>query len=346
MRILAIFGVLICSVACAAPVQKLDTSAPSPQALSLTTIAANLRDRSCPEDVSFTRADSLPISVAAVDRGPRSAYRDRLDGVTFAGAWHLQAENPAFGGLSGLAVLRSGSLLAVSDAGAFVQIGIDPETQAPDGLGSLSFMPDANGKLLSGKQLADSEGLTLYDGMALVSFEHSHRIEAFDLESCGAAARAATVSTLPGRIEGRKIGLNRGAEALRLKDGQLQVGYEHRIDGHALVGTVLTGGALDIVERRLPNSSYLLTGSDYDPDKDIAAYVYRWYLPGMGTRIVVEVEGPDLRRKFTIASPMPVDNFEGIALADTASGGTRIWLISDDNFNPEQQRTLLFAFDI
>ena len=38
------------------------------------------------------------------------------------------------------------------------------------------------------------------------------------------------------------------------------------------------------------------------------------------------------------------DNFEGVALTRSPSGGTRLYLISDDNAT-DSQRTLLLAFD-
>ncbi len=41
--------------------------------------------------------------------------------------------------------------------------------------------------------------------------------------------------------------------------------------------------------------------------------------------------------------PLTVDNLEGVAVRRGAAGGTLIYLVSDDNFNP-LQRTLLLLF--
>jgi hypothetical protein len=41
-----------------------------------------------------------------------------------------------------------------------------------------------------------------------------------------------------------------------------------------------------------------------------------------------------------LASPLPSDNFEGLAVAPAGDGGTTLWLISDDN-DSIAQRTLL-----
>jgi hypothetical protein len=40
-----------------------------------------------------------------------------------------------------------------------------------------------------------------------------------------------------------------------------------------------------------------------------------------------------------------LDNMEGIAAAPLPSGGTRLWIVSDDNFRP-WMRTLLVALEL
>ena len=46
-----------------------------------------------------------------------------------------------------------------------------------------------------------------------------------------------------------------------------------------------------------------------------------------------------------LASPMVVDNLEGISATKGPRGETLVWLISDDNFNP-LQRNLLLLFEL
>ena len=41
----------------------------------------------------------------------------------------------------------------------------------------------------------------------------------------------------------------------------------------------------------------------------------------------------------------PLDNMEGIAAERLPDGGTRLWIVSDDNFRP-WMRTLLVALDL
>ncbi len=341
--ILAVTGLGL--AACTAPEV---VSKPAGTPWQFETHASALRAASCPDGVAFERAISLPISVTEIDRGTPDQQARALNGMSFAGAWHLTAGNPNFGGLSGLAVMPSGSLLAINDAGVWVWIGIDPETGAPDGIGSIANMRAADGNFFARKQAGDSEGLTFRDGLALVSFEQQHRIEAFDLEGCGTAARAARVVDLPSVILGMRLPNNRGAEALSLfGDGALQVGFEVRNMEGSPAGRVVGHKALTDVSRLYQPDSYLLTDMDYHGE--MMAHVFRAYDPIRGARVRVRVSPVGGGNEVAFADlkpPLPVDNFEGIAFGRSPSGVRRIWLISDDNFNPDKQRTLLFAFDL
>jgi hypothetical protein len=43
--------------------------------------------------------------------------------------------------------------------------------------------------------------------------------------------------------------------------------------------------------------------------------------------------------------PVTVDNFEGVAVRRGEDGETLVYVLSDDNFNPDQ-RTLLLMFEL
>jgi hypothetical protein len=336
--------------ACAAPEAKdVQTSQTVETEIEATTpwrfeaSAPALKAASCPEGTAFERAQSLSIIATEIDRGSIDAQAAALNGMSFAGAWHLTADDPNFGGLSGLDTLRSGSLLAISDAGAWVWIGIDPETGVPDGIGSIGYMKGADGKYLSGKREGDAEGLAFKDGLALVSFERNHRIEAFDLEGCGVGALAAKVADLNVKIEGQNVPDNRGAEALSLGN-ELHVGFEMKTNKGSPNALLLETGELSDFMFVDPGELYALTGADFTEWG--YADLYRAYDPVRGNRTKVKVhKSGDLMASATLKPPLPVDNFEGIAFGQSPEGKTRLWLISDNNFN-EKQRTLLFAFDL
>lgn len=299
-----------------------------------------LQAQSCGPDAAFEIPQTLSINAAAVPLPSVGVELDMITGMSLVGTWHLTADDPNFGGLSGLAVQKSGSLLAVSDAGAWVWIGVDPQTGDPDGLGAIAYMRGTDGEFLNGKTQADAEGLALRDGLAFVSFERDHRIEAFALESCGAGARAARVADLPDQLIDENIPENKGAEALALTPkGKLRVGFEFRNAQGSPTGTLQPDGNLADVNIMSAPGLYLQTGLDMRDG--LTARVLRAYDPIRKTRVILEVG----KARADLKAPLPVDNFEGVAIGKSPEGKTRIWLISDDNFSAKQ-RTLLFAFDL
>lgn len=303
-----------------------------------------LRAASCPESVSYLRAQAIDIRVIEAERGSSSARERQLTGLTLAGAWQLESSESNFGGLSGLDVLPSGSLLAITDAGAFVWIGVDPDTGTPDGLGSIAYMRDMDGDYFANKRDADSEGLSLRDGLAFVSFEQDHRVAAFNLERCGSAARAAPVVNLAPVVGGKILSSNGGPEALALHDDALRAGFEFRKSGGSPVGTLNRDGTLADLTYTTQADPFVATGMD--AEGALTAHLFRAYDPVRGPRAIVQVDRGDQRIADAILKqPLPVDNFEGVAIGESPNGQVRVWIISDDNFNPDQ-RTLLLALDL
>ena len=104
-------------------------------------------------------------------------------------------------------------------------------------------------------------------------------------------------------------------------------GYR-RVDGFDVTGAAaLTNGAVLVLERFWTQE----TGSKmrlrfHGPGADWA---------GRASHLLGE-----------LAPPQTVDNFEGVAAAVAPDGALRVLLLSDDNFNRGQQRTLLLAFEL
>ena len=311
---------------------------------SYATWAADLRAQSCPDAAAFTPAPDLPLRVIEAERSPEDARTKNLDGLTLAGAWQLESEDSEFGGLSGLDVLSADTLLAVTDDGKFVWLGIDPQTGAPNGTGSIAYMRDRNGKIFPNKRSADAEDLAVRDGIAFVSFEQNHRIYAYDLATCGSAARAAMVINLDKVVDRRVLENNRGAEALAFAEDTLKVGFETRRGKGSPLGTVRVDGTLADLDRTEQPNLYFLTGMD--SLDDLTATVMRAYDPIRRSRanLSVKRDGVDIASA-NLRTPLPVDNFESVAIGTGPAGNTRIWLISDDNFSNDQ-RTLLLALDL
>ena len=343
MRYTAILAVFILG-ACTAPERASIESGSSAAMWVFDDHIEDLRARSCPAETRFQSARDLPLRFIETERGSKSAQQMNLDGVTLAGAWQLKSSNDDFGGLSGLDVLGSGSLLSVSDDGKFVWIGVDPETGAPDGIGSIAYMRNTDGNIFPTKMSADAEDLSVRDGVAFVSFEQRHRIEAYDLESCGSAAHAARVVKLDKVVAGEVLRNNRGPEGLALVEDTLQVGFEVQSSGGSPFGAVRVDGTLADLKRTRQPLLYMLTGLDYE--NGLRAQVFRAYDPARGARAIVRVlkDGEQIAEA-RLKPPLPVDNFEAVAIGEAPDGTPRIWLLSDDNFSSDQ-RTLLLALDL
>ena len=310
---------------------------------------------SCPEDAESFPSKPIEIISTAVTPGePETVSAALPEGVSLAGTWSLTSKDPAFGGLSGLDVLPSGDLLAISDMGAFVTI--DLKDNAPTTTGSIAYMLGVDDQMLSGKTEGDSEGLTLVGDFAFVSFEREHRILAFDRGLCDAAARGVYVATLPDQIGETKIAPNRSAEALAyLTDEQsLIVFYEGRARSKIIRGVVDMSGQAAFSADRTGFDGYSPVGLDivsFADGTQLTTNLYRSYDPFRGNRNWLDIafsEGCcDIKKSFQInlKRPLLTDNFEGIAGEQLANGDYRIWIISDDNFSASQA-TLLYAFDI
>ena len=91
------------------------------------------------------------------------------------------------------------------------------------------------------------------------------------------------------------------------------------------------------------------------PDGGFVA-LQRFYAPVIGPRARISTFPaaslnaraeilPDVQELATISPPLAIDNMEGVAAVRMADGATRLYIVSDDNFNA-RQRTLLLAFDI
>lgn len=307
-----------------------------------------LRAASCPDTVSFTRPEAITLNASPVTLSEIDPETD-LPGVSFAGGWDLTSPEPRFGGLSGLEAFASGNLLSVTDQGAMVWINLEDGIPAT---ANILSMLTAEGAPITGKSNEDAEGLYLQDGLALVSLERNHRILAYDLEGCGAAALGAELATIPNRPAGmaRDLENNGGPEGLALlPSGELLLAIETEDDGLPL-GRLDANGTANIDQRVASRDGPVFTGIDVFEDTLYA--VLRHYQPDFGTTIEliampVTEDGVETEPRL-LARLLPkhgTDNFEGIVLDRLDDGTLRLWLIADNNF-AGNQRNLLYAFDV
>ena len=342
---------LLAFAACAAPGGETEPMAAEPSVAALwqaDAATSAIRAASCPlDDTGASAFQALELTVSPLNAKQAEVLSGRLPaGARLAGAWELDANDPNFGGLSGLAVEDEGHLIAVTDAGGWVQLGIT--NGAPESA-SIAYMRGANGKFLSGKYENDAEGFAYRDGIAFVSFERNFRIEAFALGTCGAKAKAVEISALPASFDERSIDDNEGPEALAMTpEGHLSFGYEGASTGLSPIGRVLATGKSEWSGKRAGNpNGFALVGMDSvrlpdGSDRDV--FLYRAFDPLRGARSVLSW-GPGEIEQLTLSRPVMTDNFEGLAAQTLEDGTLRLWIVSDDNFS-NLQRTLLYAFDV
>lgn len=177
--------------AAAETVETPSQSTPS-DARSLKTYLAELSSVSCPVGTRRTSGEAVELTVKAVPLQALNPSRRRIGELTFVAGFHLTSSDNRFGGLSGIDLLDDGNLLAVSDQGDFVWIDLAEGGVTPKAT-RISAMRDAKGEVLRGKAEGDAEGLAINGGMALVSYERDHRVLAYDVGRCGAAARGAPI---------------------------------------------------------------------------------------------------------------------------------------------------------
>jgi hypothetical protein len=231
--------------------------------------------------------------------------------------WRLTAPDARFGGLSALAV-ENGALVALTDSGVVARFL--PPGASDTLLIALHDLPAGPGRA-NRKAGRDSESL-LADPAGRgwwVGFENRHMLWLFDRDFGRAlVARRLAVDWLP----------NRGGEALVAGAAGVMVLPEGggKAAGGAMIAPKWTADATRLADGRLVLLIRRPTFKGFDNQV--------WIYAGAGK--------PMRRIALDLAA---LDNMEGIAAAPLPNGGTRLWIVSDDNFRP-WMRTLLVALDL
>lgn len=263
-------------------------------------------------------------------------------GVRYAGGVVVTADaGSPLHSLSDLKLTGDGGFVAVSDVGDLAR-----GTLMLDGRGRLIGLEGlsvrrlglTDGTPISQKMEGDAEGLAVTAaGDLLVSFERDHRLWNYGPLTALRTPQAVRRPDFP-------FAENDGMEGLAASG-----------DGWRVAGE--SGGVWDCSPARcavvtappetpLLDSDYRITGMDRDPAGgwfvvqrsyrapiDVRARVRRMARDGTLGPVLVELKLPGT-----------TDNFEGIA-AERRGSGTRLYILSDDNFNAVQ-RTMMLAFDV
>ena len=321
-------------------------SAAVQRALLATVLAAALPGLVAADPVAV-RATSVPLN----PQDPRQHVVGRLE---YRGGLHLVSDDPRFGGISSLRVLPDGQrLAAVTDEGWWVSARLVHRDRRLVGIEDVEMGPllGPDGKAPEGKDSRDAESLALLpDGEFIVGFEREHRLLRYPAGT-GRPDGIPVPCPAPPGLENAPF--NGGIETLvALRGGGLLALTEYWIEKDQVVGW--TGGPnewkrlgmrFELALRPsdgalLPKGDVLILERAYNPQRGVVNVRVRQIgrekiRPGsaLGGRLVAE-----------FAPPVTLDNYEGISAVRDESGETHVYLVSDDNFNPAQQRTLLLMF--
>ncbi len=269
------------------------------------------------------------VTFDPVSLGPPSLGSARLGPLRLAGAWRLASRDPRFGGISALA-FDSGALFALTDSGAIVRFGLPRGTT---GLATIRELPagPSDGRF---KRDRDSESL-VRDSAGRgwwVAFERHNQLWLFDPSFTRALDRI--------QLPGASWHVNGGVEAMAR-------------DGDGLLLFVESGPeVLRLADRKVsPQSITGQRGTITDAitlaDGRILAIDRELTPTGFSTRVVTIVRRREgLAVTGGVRLPLrAIDNAEGLAAQPLPGGGTRLWLVTDDNFQLPF-RTLLVALDL
>ncbi|SDF44795.1 hypothetical protein SAMN05216241_101128 [Limimonas halophila] len=297
-------------------------------------------------------AAARPLTLTATPLAPvdGAAPGTRVGPLTYLGGVVLDAPEPNFGGLSGL-LLRDGGrrLTAVSDAGAWLRAAVDLDARgAPQGVSAarMGRLRDSRSNAILNKTDGDAESLArAAGGGLLVAFEGRHRIRSY-----GGPDAAARPVPIPDAVA--DAAPNKGLEAVtKLSDGRLLLIAEGGRTESGLPAWVRApdGGWRALTYRT--RDGFSPTGATGLPGGDALVLErkvkgllgFRARLRRIPATKIERGEVLDGSILATLKPPLPVDNMEGVASVPATGGGSRLYLLSDDNFLPFQQ-TVLLAF--
>ena len=322
------------------------SSAAVQRALLASLLTAALSGLVAAEPVAV-RSTSVPLN----PQDPRQRVVGRLE---YRGGLHLVSDDPRFGGISSLRVLPDGQrLAAVTDEGWWVSARLVHRDRRLVGIEDVEMGPllGPDGKAPEGKDSRDAESLALLpDGEFIVGFEREHRLLRYPAGT-GRPDGIPVPCPAPPGLENAPF--NGGIETLvALRGGGLLALTEYWIEKDQIVGW--TGGPnawkrlgmrFELALRPsdgalLPKGDVLILERAYNPQRGVVNVRVRQIgrekiRPGsaLGGRLVAE-----------FAPPVTLDNYEGICAVRDESGETHVYLVSDDNFNHAEQRTLLLMF--
>lgn len=300
-------------------------------------------------------AERIEVATKAVPLNLQDPSQHKVGRLTFRGGLVLTSADRRFGGFSSLRLSEGGARITlVSDQGSWFTAGLVHDDRG-DLVGlegpELGPLLGLDGRPLAEKEVSDAESLALLpDGSMIVGFEHHHRLWRYPA-TAGRPDGTPSVVPPPADLAGAPD--NGGIEALVAWDkGGLVALTEYWIVNERVRGFLRSPDAwrpLDYLfagayrpsdMARLPSGDLAVLERAYNPQRRIVGIRLRRVKKG-------QVKGEAVLTSELIAEldpPLTVDNFEGVDAVRGKGQETLVYLISDNNFRPDEQRTLLLMF--
>jgi hypothetical protein len=306
--------------------------------------------------------DALSVRIMPVKSFTMFSQLVTFGGLEWRGGLEIASDDKRFGGLSSLELTLDGTrLLAVSDEGFWFKADLLYTDGHLSGLDNALMAPilGPDGKPNKGKIRNDAEALAGWepgeiDGKAIVGFETRPRVGLYDLGKSGFKARFRDLKLPKAAAKGPRNGEleSIGRFVSGPLSGSILAISETNKDGNGDIRAFVWGGKKAFEFSIKPFEDYAITDLAILPDGDIIT-VERSFsstsLPGMAVRRMRTediVAGGAVSPSLVFSGRMPfyrIDNMEGIAVSEL-NGETRITVVSDNNYRPEFQRTLLLQF--
>ncbi len=299
-------------------------------------------------------AETVAVSARPVALNPSNPSQNVVGGLEYRGGLQLVSKHPIFGGLSSIRVLADGQkMVAISDEGFWLAARPVVRKGVLESIEDVEMGPllGPDGKVLQGKDSRDAESLALLaDGSFVVGFERHHRLLRYPSGTGRPDGVPRPVPSPPGL---ETAPLNGGVESLvMLRGGALFALTEDWVDKDVIVGWtegpdhwqrlgLRFDGALRPADAAaMPDGDVLVLERAYNAARGIVHARIR-QIPRASIRPGASLTG---RVVAEFAPPLVLDNYEGIAVARALNGETHVYVVSDDNFDREKQRTLLLMF--
>jgi hypothetical protein len=307
-------------------------------------------------------AETLTVRTTPVKSFTMFSQLVTFGGLEWRGGLELASDDARFGGLSSLELAPDGTrLLAVSDEGFWFKARLLYTDDHLSGLDDAFMAPilGPDGKPDKGKIRNDAEALAGWEpgnieGKVIVGFETRARAGLYDLGKDGFKARFRDLRLPKDAGKGPRNGEleSIGRFVSGPLAGSILAVSETNKDGNGDIRAFVWGGRRAFEFSIKPFEDYAITDLAILPDGDIIT-VERSFgaatLPGMAIRRIRTddiIAGGAVAAGLVFSGRMPfyrIDNMEGIAVSEI-NGETRITVVSDNNYRPEFQRTLLLQF--